>query len=98
MIAHEHHRASTSASNGANVYPFRPFILTERPDVHRERIARKRRALSALASAGSTKHEWIASVLGVSRQRVSKCLSEREPDEFTPAQMSKLGIAGDRAA
>ena len=86
------------ARNVTPVSTVRPFILTERPDVSAARIARKRWVLEALRARGESKHDFIASVLGVSRQRVSRCLSLTERDEFSEAQMVKLGIGRAVAA
>ncbi len=91
-------RAHGEVRNPPGVASIHPFILTQRPCATSERIARKRCVREALAASGCTKQDWIASVLGVSRQYVARCLSDRERDEFSAVHLAKLGIAGARAA
>lgn len=55
---------------------------------------RRGQAEAILREHGTLKHEYLASVLGVSRQRVAKGLR----DGFTPEQMAKLGVAGSPVA
>jgi hypothetical protein len=76
----------------------RPLILTERPDVAAARIRRKRWVRSVLAERGESKHEYLAAVLGVSRQRVSRCLGDAYPEELSEQHLATLGLLDVRAA
>jgi hypothetical protein len=98
MLAHQQNGASPAetvhetARTVTPVWLDRMFTLTERPDVVAERIARKSRVRAALAQAGCTKQLWIAAVLGVSRQYVSRCLSDNHRAELSAAHLAKLGV------
>ncbi len=99
MLVHTAHHSSPSGTshdlsrNPSPVPSLHPFILTERPDVAAERLSRKRSARIALNGA---KQEWIASVLGVSRQYIARCLSDGHRDELSAVHLAKLGVAGVR--
>jgi predicted transcriptional regulator len=72
--------------------------LTERPDVASAKILRKRWVRNELVQRGESKQDYIASVLGVSRQFVARCLSEHHRDEFSESHLERLGLLDRRAA
>lgn len=78
-----------AASNGASVQALRPAVWFSREEALRARDAERRGQAEAIRAVhGTTKHEYLAAVLGVSRQRVARCLR----DGFSAEQMARLGI------
>jgi len=104
VIAHASHDATPRpglhgcARNVTGVQPARPVTLTAADVVASQRIARKRWAREELSRRGESKQDYIAAVLGVSRQYVARCLSESCRDEFSEAHLERLGLLDRRAA
>lgn len=80
------------ARNGTPAAAVRPFIWHSREDALRARVEeRQSQAEAILAEHGTLKHEYLAAVLGVSRQRVARGFR----DGFSAEQMARL-VAGER--